>query len=66
MSAETTQAELGFSPHYLPSGVGPTLEALCARASFQAAELQAHLEQEATLALVQYLAEEGFLTTVAG
>jgi ribosomal protein L16 Arg81 hydroxylase len=50
----------------LPSGVGPTLEALCARASFQTAELPAHLEQEATLAFVQYLAEEGFLTIVAG
>jgi Cupin superfamily protein len=45
----------------LPAGVRPTLEAICARASFRIGDLPKHLEDHATLAFVQFLEGEGFL-----
>lgn len=45
----------------LPAGVRTTLEAICARPSFRAADLPRHLDEQATLAFVRFLEGEGFL-----
>ena len=49
---------------FLPAGVRPLLEAMCARGSFRLNELPKHLEDQATLAFAQYLEGERFLAIV--
>ena len=50
--------------HVLPAAIRPTLDALCARKSFQPAELPTTLDEHAVVSFMRYLDGEGFLKRI--